>query len=65
MMLDRFDEMCAAVADAKQTLRATDAVAHDLAKMLEGRLRHVSSLQLTKLKAELKDFNAKTGVWTK
>ena len=48
---------------AKSTIRNADDVASDIASILPGRLRHVSLHTLTKLKKELRDFNAHTGTW--
>ncbi len=59
-----FDEMRRAVSEAQATLRAADNIADSMARLLVGRLRHVSSTYiLVKLKKELRDFNAHTGRW--
>ena len=60
---NRFDEMRAAVEEAKDTLRAADGVADSLASLLCGRLRHVKPWLLRALKRELAEFNAATGEW--
>ena len=46
--MNQFDQMRAAVKEARTTLYAADNVAHQIARMLVGRLRQ---------------FNAHTGVW--
>jgi hypothetical protein len=56
-------EMRKAVEEAEQALRAADNVANDIAKVLHGRLRKVSTWHLKKLKAELKNYNMHTGRW--
>lgn len=61
--MNRFDEMRAAVNEAESTLRAVDSIAEQLARMLVGRLRKVSSYYLSKLKRELRDYNIHTGKW--
>ncbi len=48
---------------AKQTIRAADNVASDIAEILPGRLRHVSGSVLAKLKRELRDFDSRTFEW--
>lgn len=59
-----FDEMTEAVNDASNQLAIVDRVATRLASMLVGRLRQCNSWTLKKLKMELRDFNAHTGVWS-
>lgn len=49
--------------EAGQVLKNADEVANSIANILPGRLRHVSSYTLAKLKKELKDYNAHTGQW--
>lgn len=56
-------DMRIAVDRAKYTLDNADDVASDLARLLQGRLRHVSPYILKKLKKELRDFNMHTGNW--
>jgi hypothetical protein len=58
-----FDEMRRAVQAARELNRAVDDQANTLADLLEGRLQHVSSYRLKKLKAQLRDFNAHTSHW--
>ena len=48
---------------AGTVLRNADNVANDIAQLLPGRLKHVDSYTLKKLKIELKKFNAHTGTW--
>ena len=48
---------------AGNVLRNADSVANDIAQLLPGRLKHVDSYTLKKLKTELKNFNAHTGTW--
>lgn len=61
--MNRFDEMRAAVAEARVTLRAADSTADNMAGLLQGRLRHVSGCRLAQLKKELSQFNAHTKEW--
>ena len=66
--MNKFDEMRAAVADARGTKRAADPVAkdpgaNDMAFMLRGRLRDVNPWHLVELKRELTEFNANTRTW--
>ena len=64
-MSNKFDEMRAAVADAKGTLRAADTVATQMAEILVGRLRQVDSgYTLAALKKELQHFDAHRKCWT-
>jgi hypothetical protein len=58
-----FDEMRRAVQAARELNRAVDDQANTLADLLDGRLQHVSSYRLKKLKAQLREFNAHTGQW--
>lgn len=63
-MSNPLDEICRAVSEAKQQLRVADEVATDLARLLDGRLRRVSSPYiLSRLKEQLRDFNMHTGKW--
>lgn len=63
-MSNIFDDMLAAVADARTTLRAADHIADGIARLLVGRLRNgVSGYTLAKLKHELRDFNMTTKTW--
>lgn len=63
-MSNPFDEIRRAVSEANQQLRAADDVATDLARLLDGRLRNVSSTYLlSRLKQQLRDFNMHTGKW--
>lgn len=58
-----FDKMRAAINQAKDTFRAADNAAGELAYWLSGRLRNVPSHRLKALKRELSRFNAHTGEW--
>jgi hypothetical protein len=60
-----FDDMHAAVQQAKATMSLADGFAHRMAAMLIGRLQHVPSWVLKDLKRELRDFNIHTGEWKK
>lgn len=67
-----FDEVRAAVRAAELAQRAADQAALDMAKLLVGRLRSVSSNNLysetrilVALKRELRDFNSVTRQWKK
>lgn len=71
-MANAFDETRAAVEQAKFQIKAVDAVAFDMAELLQGRLRLVNgkhnqqysgSTVLATLKRELQDFDARTGQW--
>jgi len=60
-----FDDMRAAEAEARTTMKAADNVANSMAAMLIGRLRHVHSWNLAELKRELRDYNIYTTEWKK
>lgn len=63
-MSNPFDEIRRAVNEAGQQLRAADEVATDMARLLDGRLRRVTSTYvLSRLKEQLRDFNMHTGKW--
>jgi hypothetical protein len=67
-MPTKFEEMVAAVNEAKETLRLADSISDRMAKMLVGRLRRVSlswggDSALADLKRELRDFNMQTLKW--
>jgi hypothetical protein len=60
----KFTEMQQALNEAEAELGRADMLATDLAKMLVGRLRKVNRYGLLEsLKAELKNYNARTGRW--
>lgn len=64
-MINKFDEMRAAVAEAEILMRAADSVSCQMARMLVGRLRKVESTYvLEQLKRELRQFNIHTGRWS-
>ena len=56
-------DMVQAVQAANAELQRADSLADDLARLLVGRLRHVSPFVLARLKAELRDFNMQTKRW--
>jgi hypothetical protein len=59
-----FDEVRLAVSQAKDTLRAADMAAADMAALLRGRLHQVKNAHvLRELKRELRDFDMTTGQW--
>lgn len=59
-----FDDMRRTVNQAKETLRAADSVANDMAFLLRDRIRKVNNTYvLAALKRELRDFNSTTGEW--
>lgn len=62
-MNNPFDEIEAAVHNARMLNRAVDRQANNLADLLAGRLKNVSEYHLKKLKKELRDFNIHTGRW--
>jgi hypothetical protein len=63
-MSNAFDDVRAAVDHARFQLEAADSVATNMAILLRGRLRKVSSHSaLAALKRELQDFNIQTGKW--
>ncbi|MES2415146.1 MAG: hypothetical protein V4614_15170 [Pseudomonadota bacterium] len=73
-MPNAFDDARAAVVQAKFQIEAVDAVAFNMADLLQGRLRsvngrhnnrHCGSTVLATLKRELQDFDARTGQWKK
>lgn len=61
--MNHFDQMRAAMSEAKSTMRAADAVVDQMAEMLIGRLRQCSPYYLKKLKREISGFNAHTRQW--
>ena len=59
-----WDEMRAAMGEAKERIRAADSVSEDMARLLRGRLRLVNSAYLLRgLKRELRDFDMTTAKW--
>lgn len=63
-----WDLMRNALSGADNAFRAADSAATGLAKILEGRLRHVENTHqganiLRKLKKELRDFDMVKGTW--
>lgn len=65
--MNTFDEMRAAVQDARTKIQAADSVVGAMAAMVVGRLRQsaVSGSVLTALKKELADWNMHTQKWSK
>jgi len=62
-MSNIFDDMRAAMRDARTTLAAADSVAEELGRMLVGRLNRCNTWTLRRLKRELRNFNITTGRW--
>lgn len=62
-MENAFDAIRVAVQAARVLNQSVDNQANALADLLDGRLRHVTSYRLKKLKAQLREFNAHTGEW--
>jgi len=58
-----FSEINSEIYKARQVLNEADNAANQMAALLKGRLRKVSSWELAALKKELKDFNAHTKTW--
>lgn len=58
-----WDDFRQAFSAARNTMNQADRAADDMADMLDGRLRKVSSYRLAKLKRQLRDFNIHTGQW--
>lgn len=57
-------EMEAALSGAERTMNVVDSVAAKIARLLVGRLRKVNSHRtLSQLKAELANFDSRTGRW--
>lgn len=61
--MNTFDQMRQAINEARETMRAADSVANDLASLLRDRLRKVSPWHLVELKRQLRDFDAHTKRW--
>lgn len=63
--MNSWDQMLAAMRDARNTMSAADQQASEMARMLaeNGRLRKCSAYQLRQLKKQLRDFNSVTGKW--
>lgn len=58
-----YDEMIAAVRRGREVRRAIQSNANSLAELLDGNLRHVGACRLSSLKAQLRDFDSRTGKW--
>lgn len=63
----KFDEMQAAVRDAKQTINSADHIVAQMAEIVAGRLRkgNVPGRVLEALKRELRDYNIHTSSWVR
>tara|TARA_S200002703_G_scaffold56809_1_gene49557 strand:+ start:234 stop:422 length:189 start_codon:yes stop_codon:yes gene_type:complete len=61
--MSKWDEMKAAMEEARVQMNVADSMANEMARMLKGRCRKVNTWNLKDLKKELKDFNAQTGEW--
>lgn len=62
--MNAFDDVRAAVAQAKEQFAATDSVATNMAGLLAGRLRQVWRPEhLSALKRDLAAYNIQTGRW--
>jgi len=57
-------DMEQAVSEAEDTIRKSDMMATMMARLIRGRLKHVSSYVLKDLKRELQKFNAHTQTWS-
>lgn len=64
-MGNKFDELRAAVSEAKDVMRAADSMADAMVQLLAGRLKNVSGSSLAALKRELRGFNMRTHRWSK
>jgi len=62
-MNNAFDEIRAALAEAREANRAADEYATKMAEILRGRLRHVRPWYLKQLKKELTQFDAQKQMW--
>lgn len=64
--MNKFDEVRAAVDEARHTLRAVDSQVDNMARLIAGRLEAASVRPyiLKELKKELRGFNIHTGCWT-
>lgn len=63
-MENAFDTMDQALRQAREVSDVADRAAFKMARMLDGRLRHVNSKYLLgRLKSQLASFNAVTGKW--
>jgi len=62
-MENPFDEVRKNLDKAKLLNKAADDCADSMARILKGRLRHVSPYVLDEIKKELTQFDAKRKVW--
>jgi hypothetical protein len=62
-MSNVWDEMRRAISASRDTLRAADNVAADMAGLLRGRLERVPPYILVELKRELQRFDAHKKEW--
>jgi len=63
IMASKFDEVTAAVAEARETIAAADRLYIRMGSMLRGNLRKCSDWDLVALKRELQDFDAHKKTW--
>lgn len=56
-------DLSQALRHAADTMEEADRQSNWLARLLVGRLRKVGSYYLKQLKAELRDFDSRTGRW--
>ena len=52
-----------AINEARNTLDAADRRVDGMARLINGRLKHVTPWVLAEMKKQLRDFNAHTGEW--
>lgn len=62
-MNNPFDAMRAAIREARELNLAVDYQADALVDLLDCRMRSVSGDRLKRLKAQLRDFDMRTGTW--
>lgn len=58
-----YDEAQKVLEVARSSMVQADRIGGDIAALLHGRLRHVPSYHLKRLKRELRDFNIHTEKW--
>lgn len=62
-MSNPWDELRAALSQARELERATENYAFQMGRMLRGKLHHCSNDDVAALKRELADYNIHTGKW--
>jgi hypothetical protein len=60
-----FDAVRRAVSEARDINRAVESVAYAMSEMLAPHLRHASCGALADIKAQLRNFDSRTGKWRK